>query len=74
MAEKKKRYALVIDSKKCINCKACIVACKAENGVPVGDFRNWINEERRGTWPKLMATFDPEQCHHCENPSCVPRM
>jgi len=68
---KKKRYALVLDSKKCINCKACVVACKAENGVPVGKFRDWITEERRGTWPRLMATFDPEQCEHCANPSCV---
>ena len=56
MAEKSgKRYALVIDSRKCINCKACVVACKAENGVPVGKFRDWINEERRGpirtSWP-----------------------
>ena len=67
----KKRYALVIDSRKCINCKACVVACKAENGVPVGKFRNWITEERRGTYPHLMATFDPEQCEHCANPSCV---
>ena len=71
MADKKKRYVLVLDSKKCINCKACVVACKAENGVPVGKFRDWITEEHRGTWPRLMATFDPEQCEHCENPSCV---
>lgn len=71
MADKKKRYALVVDSRKCINCKACVVACKAENGVPVGKFRNWITEERRGTYPHLLATFDPEQCEHCQNPSCV---
>jgi Fe-S-cluster-containing dehydrogenase component len=73
MAEsrKKKRYALVLDSKKCMNCKACVVACKAENGVPIGDFRNWIDETKRGTWPRMMATFDPGQCMHCENPSCV---
>lgn len=66
-----KRYALVIDSKKCINCKACVVACRAENGVPLGHSRDWINEEHRGTWPKLMAAFEPEQCHHCDQPSCV---
>jgi tetrathionate reductase subunit B len=66
-----KRYALVIDSKKCIDCKACVVACRAENQVPLGHSRNWINEEHRGTWPKLLAAFEPEQCHHCANPSCV---
>lgn len=66
-----KRYALVIDSRKCINCKACVVACRAENQVPLGHSRNWINEEHRGVWPKLMASFEPEQCHHCDQPSCV---
>lgn len=67
----KRRYALVIDSRKCINCKACVVACKAENNVPLGKFRNWIDEETRGEFPQLMASFEPEQCHHCANPSCV---
>ncbi len=66
-----KRFALIIDSKKCINCKACVVACRAEHLVPLGHSRNRINEEHRGTWPRLFAAFEPEQCHHCENPSCV---
>ncbi len=68
---KKRRYALVIDSRKCLNCKACVVACKAENRVPIGSFRNWINEDRQGEYPKLRIDFEPEQCHHCEHPSCV---
>ena len=68
---KKKRYALVIDSRKCLNCKACVVACKAENKVPVGHFRNRINEERKGEYPTLSINFEPEQCHHCDEPSCV---
>ena len=68
---RKRRYALVIDSRKCINCKACVVACKAENRVPIGSFRNWINEARQGEYPKLRIDFEPEQCHHCEHPSCV---
>ncbi len=67
----KKRYAMVIDAKKCINCKACVVACKAENQVPLGVFRNWITEEDSGEYPNLRMSFDPEQCHHCEDPSCV---
>ncbi len=71
MGAHQKRYALVIDSKKCLNCKACVVACRAENGVPLGKSRNWINEDHRGEFPKLLAAFEPEQCHHCENPACV---
>lgn len=66
-----KKYTLLIDSKRCINCKACIVACRAENKVKLGNSRLWINEEHRGEWPKISANFEPEQCHHCESPSCV---
>ena len=71
MAARAKRYAMVIDSKKCINCKACLVACRAENSVPLAHSRPWINEETRGVWPKLMAVFQPEQCHQCSHPACV---
>ena len=66
-----KKYTLLIDSKRCINCKACIVACRAENKVPLEQNRLWINEEHRGNWPQISASFEPEQCHHCESPSCV---
>ena len=66
-----RRFALVIDSRKCINCKACNVACRAENEVPLGKNRNWINEEHRGIYPRLSANSDPEQCHHCMQPACV---
>lgn len=71
MKRNDKRYALAVDSKKCINCKACVVACRAENKVPLGQSRNWMVEEHRGTWPLLLATAEPEQCHHCLHPSCV---
>ena len=71
MAATRKRYALVIDSKKCIDCKSCVVACRAENNVPLDYSRNWINTERRGVWPRVMAAFEPEQCQHCADPACV---
>jgi Fe-S-cluster-containing dehydrogenase component len=71
MAPASKRYALVVDSRKCLNCKACSVACRAENGVPLEHSRNWMNEEVRGQFPKLLAISEPEQCHHCLEPACV---
>lgn len=71
MAATKKRYAIAIDSRKCINCKACVVACRAENNVPLGYSRPWLNEETRGTYPKLMAVSEPEQCHQCEHAACA---
>jgi len=71
MAAHTKRYAMVVDSKKCINCKACVVACRAENAVPLAYSRPWITEDARGVWPKLMVAFSPEQCHQCAHPACV---
>ncbi|MBQ8664227.1 MAG: 4Fe-4S binding protein, partial [Mailhella sp.] len=35
------RYVMAIDSGRCINCKACIVACQQRNDVPAGHTRNW---------------------------------
>jgi len=39
-----KRYAIALDVKRCINCKACVVACRAENDVPIAYSRPWIGE------------------------------
>jgi Fe-S-cluster-containing dehydrogenase component len=36
------QYAYLIDTSKCIGCGSCARACAAENGVPEGFFRTWI--------------------------------
>ena len=70
----KKRYAIVLDTKKCLNCKACTVACKIENGVPVGDetYRIWVTAlPLQGHFPHLHQEYQPSQCQHCENTPCA---
>ena len=42
---KKTQLAMVIDSSSCIDCKACMMACKVENNVPEGYWRNWVKEQ-----------------------------
>ncbi len=77
MANKKeKRLAMVLDPRKCIDCKACDVACKRENQIFAGGNqeirRNRVNScGIEGTYPKLKMSFEPEQCHQCANPPCV---
>ena len=67
---KLRKYGIVIDASKCIDCKACMIACKVENKVPEGKWRNWI----RPSWDLdgfRQAEFQPGQCMQCDKPSCV---
>ena len=68
-----KRYAIVLEISRCLDCKACTVACKAENQVPLGseNYRNWVTEEPlRGSYPHLGQEFTPGQCMQCGNTPC----
>lgn len=68
-----KKYAIVLDTKKCLNCKACTVACKLENEVDHHKtaYRIWVTElELQGNFPNLYQEFEPSQCQHCENTPC----
>lgn len=63
-----KRYAMMIDVTRCYGCMACVAACAAENNVPIGVFRTWVERHVRADGN---IVFVPKQCNHCENPPCV---
>ena len=65
------RYAMVIDTKKCVGCSDCVVACQTENNVPIGYCRDWITERVEGAYPNLELELRSERCNHCENAPCV---
>ena len=68
----KKRYGFVIDISRCIDCRACLVACSAENNVGMQYTRIWVKDTGvKGEFPYLTRTFVPYNCMHCENPPCV---
>ena len=70
-SENQKRWGMVIETKRCIDCKACMVACKVENQIPLGKHRNWVGYVGpTGTFPTLGLRFEPGNCMHCENPPC----
>jgi len=79
MAAKAKapRWAFVVDLRRCIGCRACTVACKAEFEVPLGAFRAAVYEEVVGKYPNSQKLFLPRLCNHCEGnkddkvPPCV---
>jgi formate dehydrogenase iron-sulfur subunit len=68
----KHKYGFLIDASRCIDCRACLVACSVENNVPMEHTRIWINETGiRGEYPDLERHSAPFHCMHCLDPSCV---
>ena len=65
------RYGMAIDTRLCVGCMDCVVACKTENRVPEGFDRDWIAYETAGTFPALRQEIRSERCNHCDNPPCV---
>ncbi len=65
------RFAMIIDTKKCVGCMDCVVACKTENQVPEGLDRDWIVQDAKGKFPTVHLEIRSERCNHCDNPPCV---
>jgi Fe-S-cluster-containing dehydrogenase component/formate-dependent nitrite reductase membrane component NrfD len=65
------RLGFAIDNRKCIGCHSCSVACKAENGVPLGVFRTWVKYVDKGRFPSSRRFFQVTRCNHCARPPCV---
>src|SRR5512133_731471 len=67
----RKRFGMVMDTRRCVGCQTCVLACKAENGVPLNGFRDWIVTETKGEFPHLGMEVRSERCMHCTNAPCV---
>jgi tetrathionate reductase subunit B len=60
-----KRYAFVMDLRKCVGCRTCTVSCKAEFNVPLGRWRAVIKPVDWGKFPTNRRQFVPRLCNHC---------
>ncbi len=78
----KRKWTMVIDLDKCTGCGACVVACHAENNVPIhpdrevkrGRAMHWIRIERYwdGAYPNVRVRFLPVLCQQCSRAPCEP--
>ena len=74
------KWGMVVDADRCTGCQACVVACQAENNVPINEesrfvehrAKEWIRIERywEGEYPNIKAHFLPVLCQHCANAPC----
>jgi Fe-S-cluster-containing dehydrogenase component len=69
--EAKHRYGMVIDTQRCVGCKACVLACKTENKTPPGVNYILVTENSFGPRPDDKPIFTAKPCFHCEHPPCV---
>jgi tetrathionate reductase subunit B len=65
------RLGFLVDLSSCMGCKACEVACKAENNVPVNSWRLRVKYVDAGLYPEVKRAFTPLRCNHCDNAPCV---
>ena len=80
-------WGMSVDQTACIGCNACVIACVAENNIPVigkdevqkGRIMHWIRIDRywgaRGgtqTLDNPQTFFQPLLCMQCENAPCEP--
>jgi anaerobic selenocysteine-containing dehydrogenase/Fe-S-cluster-containing hydrogenase component 2 len=71
MANRQKRYAMLIDLERCIGCFACQVTCQAEYNIPFRNARCRVETYRSGNYPDINKIFLPRFCNHCDKAPCI---
>ena len=67
----KKHLALMVNSKKCIGCYSCALACKNQYHQENGVVWREVYPLKEEIYPHKERAFYSLACNHCENPACL---
>lgn len=65
------RYGMLVDTRKCVGCHACRMACQHQNNLPADVSFITFHDRESGAFPSVRTETVPTQCMQCDDAPCA---